>query len=439
MSFEQSIVLAQASRIGGTGLPDTALDAAFVAVDNGLERLRTEDASGALPLIGIAAKQDDIADIKAAADKLRDGASDIVVLGTGGSSLGAQALAQLRNYLVPCVGRFAEPRIHFFDNLDPITFGQALAALPLATTRFLVVSKSGGTGETLTQTIAVLTALEQAGLRDRVHELVIGLSEPEKASGSNALRALLGPENVTFFDHHTGIGGRYSVLSNVGLLPAAAIGVDIAAVRAGAAEVVNGLRGGGSSREIPAAVGAAVNVAAALEGKGIAVLMPYADRLERFIKWWVQLWAESLGKNGKGSQPVGALGPVDQHSQQQLYLDGPDDKLFTIISLDLRETGPTIDAELAARAGQSGFAGKRIGDLVAAQSLAMADTFARRGRPVRQIRLNRLDEHTLGGLLMHFMLETILTGYALGVDPFDQPAVEEAKVLARQYLAEGRG
>jgi glucose-6-phosphate isomerase len=179
-------------------------------------------------------------------------------------------------------------------------------------------------------------------------------------------------------------------------------------------------------------------VAAALEGRGIHVMMAYADRLERLTKWWVQLWAESLGKEGRGSQPVAAIGPVDQHSQLQLYLAGPNDKVFTVITTAIAGTGPVMDAELAARAGEPGFAGRRIGDLVAAQGRATADTLARNRRPVRRIEVESLDARTIGELTMHFMLETILTGYALGVDPFDQPAVEEGKILAKQYLAESR-
>lgn len=443
--YHQSIDLASASRVGGGGLPDTAVDAAFAAVGNALNRLNEEVAAGGLAFISTAAGSDDLPEIRDAARRfLGNGpVTDIVVLGTGGSSLGAQALAQLAFHQVPGLGRIDAPRVHFFDNLDPFTFDILLARLPLGTTRVLAVSKSGGTGETLMQTIAVLSAFERAGLRGRVSELVLGLSEPRREGAGNALRDLLEPEGVAFLDHHTGIGGRYSVLSNVGLLPAAILGLDIDAIRDGAKSVIGTLAGTSLSaddlRAIPAAAGAALNIAAHLEGKDITVLMPYSDRLERFTKWWIQLWAESLGKGGKGTQPVAALGPVDQHSQQQLYLDGPANKLFTVITLDVKGQGPVIDADLAARAGQTGFAGCHIGDLVAAQGLAMADTFARNGRPVRQIRVPRLDERSMGALLTHFLLETVLTGYALGIDPFDQPAVEEAKVLAKQYLAEGKG
>jgi glucose-6-phosphate isomerase len=285
------------------------------------------------------------------------------------------------------------------------------------------------------QTIAVLSALDKAGLRRRAGELFFGISEPRRKGGRNALRDLLEPEGVAFLDHHTGIGGRYSVLTNVGLLPAAVLGLDLAAIRAGAARAYEPLSAGGAA-EAPAAIGAALNLAFAMEGKAITVLMAYADRLERFTRWWVQLWAESLGKDGKGSQPVAAIGPVDQHSQQQLYLAGPKDKLFTILTVGAAGQGPAIDPELAKRAGEPGFADKRIGDLVAAQGRATADTLAKNGRPTRRMHVEKLDERAMGELLMHFMLETILTGYALGIDPFDQPAVEEGKVLAKKYLAE---
>jgi glucose-6-phosphate isomerase len=437
MALQQSIDLALASNIGGGGLPQTALEAALSAVGNAMKRLAEDDASGRLPLLRMPGATDDLAAVREAASWLRRDATDVVFLGTGGSSLGGQALAQLKDYAVPGAGRFADgPRVHFLDNLDPITLDHILHKLPLASTRFVSISKSGGTGETLMQTIAVLSALDRAGLRAHPNEMFLGLSEQRRPGSRNALRDLLEPEGVRFLDHHTGIGGRFSVLTNVGLLPAAVIGLDIAAIRQGAAEAYEPFRNGSAAKDAPAALGAALNVAMALEGKPIAVTMAYADRLERFTRWWVQLWAESIGKDGKGSQPVAAIGPVDQHSQMQLYLGGPNDKLFTVMTTGVAGLGPIMDAKLAQRAGEPDFAGKRIGDLVAAQGRATADTLARNSRPTRRIHIEKLDERALGELLMHFMLETILTGYAFGVDPFDQPAVEEGKILAKQYLAQ---
>src|SRR3954452_24867231 len=236
-------------------------------------------AGGPLPLLGLPGTTDDLDAIRAAAARLRDGATDVVFLGTGGSSLGGATLAQLADYAVPGLGRFADaPRVHFLDNLDPQTFGRLLEVLPLATSRFVAISKSGGTGETLMQAIAVLSGLDRAGLRARAGELFLGLSEPRREGARNGLRDLLEPEGVPFLDHHTGIGGRYSVLTNVGLLPAAVLGLDVGAIRQGAADAYAPLRSGAAG-DAPAAAGAALNLAFAMEGKAITVLMAYADRL----------------------------------------------------------------------------------------------------------------------------------------------------------------
>jgi glucose-6-phosphate isomerase len=438
MALQQSIDLALASEIGAAGLPQTAIDAAHVGVASAVKRLIEDDESGRLPLLQLPRSTDDLSAVGEAAAWLRRDATDVVFLGTGGSSLGGQTLAQLKDYAVPGAGRFADqPRVHFLDNLDPITFEHVLNRLPLASTRFVAVSKSGGTGETLMQSIAVLSCLRRAGLKASPAEAILGLSEPRRAGGKNGLRDLLEPEGVEFLEHHTGVGGRYSVLTNVGLLPAAVLGLDIRAIRQGAADAYGAVRNGDAAHA-PAAVGAALLLAAQMEGKAIAVNMAYSDRLERFTRWWVQLWAESVGKEGKGIQPVAAIGPVDQHSQLQLYLAGPNDKLFTVITTGVAGRGPLMDAELAKRAGEPGFAGRAVGDLVAAQGRATADTLAKNGRPTRRIHIEELNERALGELLMHFMLETILAGYAMGIDPFDQPAVEEGKILAKRYLAEAK-
>ena len=166
-------------------------------------------------------------------------------------------------------------------------------------------------------------------------------------------------------------------------------------------------------------------------------MLAYADRLERFTRWFVQLWAESLGKDGVGTTPIATLGPVDQHSQLQLFIAGPRNKLFTVVTVAGAGRGPRIPGELASLAGEGDFAGKTIGDLVAAEGRATIETLVRNGCPVRSIHLDRLDAHSLGELLMHFMLETIIAARLMGVDAFDQPAVEEGKVLAKKYLAGG--
>jgi glucose-6-phosphate isomerase len=437
MSLLQSIEHARAERIGPEGVSAPAYSDALKATQPALVGLRKRHADGSLPLLRLPTKGDDLASIREASRRLTAGASDIVMLGTGGSSLGGQTLSQLAGYNVPGLGLLRSgPRLHFIDNLDGDTYAALLSKLPLATTRFVAISKSGGTGETLMQTTTALAAVKDAGLSARLPELFLGLTEPAKAGARNGLRALLGEHGVPMLDHDPGVGGRFSVLTNVGLLPAAILGLDIEAIRTGAATALEPVLTERLPSEVPAAVGAALAVALA-GTKSIAVMMAYADRLERFTRWYVQLWAESLGKQGKGTTPIAALGPVDQHSQLQLYNAGPRDKLFTIVTVGAAGRGPRIPADLAKLAGEPDFAGKTMGDLVAAQGRATTETLAKNGCPVRTIHLERLDERSLGELLMHFMLETIIAAHLLDVDPFDQPAVEEGKVLAKRYLAEG--
>jgi len=436
MAIVQSIDSAREQRIGPHGVAEKALNDALGRAEGALEALRARHADGSLPLLRLPKTHDDLVPIRDTARRLAENATDVVLLGTGGSSLGGQTLAQLAGHAVPGVGALrAAPRLHFMDNLDPETYGALLGKLPHTTTRFVAISKSGGTAETLMQTIAALTAVKAEGLETRIPDIFLGLTEPAKSGKTNGLRELLAAHHVPILDHHTGIGGRFSALTNVGLLPAAMLDLDIAAVREGAGLALAPVLAKKPAAQVPAALGAALAVALAeSKGKSISVLMAYADRLERFTRWYVQLWAESLGKNGKGTTPVAALGPVDQHSQVQLFIGGPRDKLFTVVTVAGAGRGPRMDAVLAKLAGEPAFGGKTIGDLVAAEGRATAETLVKNGCPVRTIHLPQLNEETLGELLMHFMLETIIAAHLLGLDAFDQPAVEEGKVLAKKYL-----
>lgn len=436
-ALEQSIALADAERVGTHGVTKATLDAMVAKTEPALDWLRAGYADGSLPHLTIPEERGDLAVIEGAAKKLRDGATDVVFLGTGGSSLGGQTLLQLAGHNVPGIGTLRDkPRLHFLDNLDPQTFADMLGKLPLATTKFVAISKSGGTGETLMQTMAVIDAIKRAGLEKKIPELLLGLSEPAKPGGKNGLRTMLEHFKVPMLDHHTGIGGRFSVLTNVGLLPAAVAGLDIAAIRAGAAKAVAPILAKKPAADVAPAVGAALSIALANAGKNITVLMPYADRLAWLAKWYVQLWAESLGKDGKGTTPLAALGPVDQHSQLQLFIAGPRDKLFTIVTVGAKGKGPRMPADLAKLCGEDVLADKTIGDLVAAQGRATAETLAKNGCPVRTFHIETVNEAAMGEFLMHYMLETMIASRLLGVDAFDQPAVEEGKVLAKRYVVE---
>ena len=189
MPLIQSIDLARAERIGANGISTGALNDALARTSPALDWLRARHADGALPLLRLPAQRDDLDGIRAAGQRLAAGATDVVLLGTGGSSLGGQTLAQLSGYKVEGVGALRDgPRLHFMDNLDPDTYGALLAKLPLATTRFVAISKSGSTGETLMQTTAALAAVKKAGLAGRIPELFLGLTEPAKGGKRSGLR-----------------------------------------------------------------------------------------------------------------------------------------------------------------------------------------------------------------------------------------------------------
>jgi glucose-6-phosphate isomerase len=422
------------SRAFAGGIARAAFEKNLQRLEAPLTALRDAYEKDSLALLRLPERTEDLAPVEALAAKLRQ-AEHVVFLGTGGSSLGGQTLAQLGGYNVPGVGALgSKPALHFLDNLDPASLEEFLAKLPLASARFVAVSKSGGTGETLVQTIAAVTALKQAGLDVSRH--LYGISEPAKSGGKNGLRALLETSGCEILDHDIRVGGRFIALTNVGLLPAALSGVDIRALRAGAGEMLKPILRGAKPVDIAPAAGAALSVAASQAKLPIAVLLAYGDRFERLSRWWMQLWGESLGKGGKGTTPVASIGPVDQHSQLQLWLDGPRDKLFTIVSLDNAGKGPRLDAGLAKLAGEPVFGGRTVGDLVAAQARATADTLAKHNLPLREIKLKTLDAFALGALMMHFMLETIFGGELFGVNTYDQPAVEEGKILAKRYLAD---
>jgi len=425
MSYTQSIETCLAASIGDGGLGQAELVAALNEARGGLDQLRGWRADGSLPLLALPGRRDDLEALKPVIHRYREHCADVLVLGTGGSSLGGRALCALAE---PHEG----PRVHFLENVDPWRFGPLFDRLDLERTGVIAVSKSGGTSETLMQFLACLARFrESVGEAGIAHRFTI-ISEPT----DNPLRRLAGDSGIHGLNHDPGIGGRFSVLSLVGLLPAAIAGVAIEAVREGALSVLEPALAAQNPGDSAPALGAAVSVALAREkGAATSVFLAYADALRETALWFRQLWAESLGKQGKGTTPVDAVGTVDQHSQLQLWLDGPADKMFTIVTAPSRDQGDRTDPQLVLDIPELGWlAGRTLGDLLDAHARGTADALVARGRPVRTMRLEAVDEHSLGALMMHFMLETIIAAHMLGVNPFDQPAVEEGKVRARRYM-----
>jgi len=411
--------------LSGNGAPPRpAYDQALAKSARALDWLRQQHAGKSLELLGIPARSDDLRAAAKQAVALK-GFATVVVVGIGGSSLGGQALTALR--------KVSKPFVEFHDNPDPFAWAKALKRFDLKKTHFIAISKSGGTAETLMQVLTAVDALEKLGVKSLKKHFTI-ITEPHKS----ALADFAASIGAVKLDHPTGVGGRYSVLTMVGALPGLAMGLNFKQLRAGAQSALDQVLNAKTPADAPAAVGAALHFALAGRAKlATTVLWPYADDLAVFGGWWRQLWAESLGKGGQGSTPVSVLGPVDQHSQLQLFRDGPATALFTLMSVDTKGKGPAAPRARAKALGLEYLAGKKLGDLVDAEARATAQTLFKNGRPVRRIHLPKVDEFHMGALMMHFMLETIIMGKLMGVDPFDQPGVEEGKVLARQYLAEG--
>lgn len=378
---------------------------------NALERFRTAYRGGTLAPLAQVELRGDIKLYQQAASRFKD-FEDIIVLGTGGSSLGGKTLYALSTQ--------TKPRLHFMDNIDPHTFHKLFETINPKNTGVLAISKSGSTVETLFQLLVCLQHFEKEALKD--HFLVV--TEPTP----NPLRKLADQHQWVCLDHPTNVGGRYSCFSVVGLLPIILAGLNPYTFREGAQDVLNQHL---NEESPPALEGAAMAVYLEQHHqKTLSVMLPYADQLDSLALWYRQLWAESIGKEGKGTTPIRALGTVDQHSQLQLYLDGPKDKFFTLLAPNWQGQGETIHSSLIPE-----FKGKTMGDLFAAEQRATYETLIRNNCPTRLITLDVLNEASLGALMMHFIIETILTSYMIKVNAFDQPAVEEGKRLAREFLA----
>jgi glucose-6-phosphate isomerase len=373
-----------------------------------------------LPALSVIFDQDQLMHYQQIAQTWQRRFKHVVLFGTGGSSLGAQTCIEL--YQTRVSKSTTSPYFHFMDNIDSHTFTHLLEGLDLQTTGFLVISKSGTTAETLCQFLSLMSVFKNNVAQDQV----IVITEPK----DSPLRRLAVKYKYQILDHPSQIGGRFSVFSIVGMLPALIAGVNVQEILDGAQQYL-----AQEMEELTCHTvqGAALNYAYYKQfGCSQTVVMPYIDRLSAFALWFRQLWAESLGKEKKGITPINALGTVDQHSQLQLYLGGPSDKFFTLIMLDSFSSAPEVsteDPELFYLNRHT------LADLMRAEQNATAATLIRQGCPTRIITLNHLDERTLGALLIHYMLETMITAKLLEIDAFDQPAVEEGKILTREYLS----
>lgn len=427
--YEQSIEGCLRRTVGDSGLDEATLADCLERTRPGVDRIRQAHRDGSLPVLQLAERRDDIPMIEDRAAYHRERADTVVVMGTGGSSLGGQAFYALADAGFGTSGD--SPRVVFMDNIDPHTFDHLFRALDLSRTDFLLISKSGSTAETMSQALICMEEMSQVVDDDSIGDHFTVITEPK----DSALSRLAQKWGMVQLPHDPGIGGRFSALSLVGMLPAAIAGLDPVAVREGAEPVIASLL---TSYKSDPALGAAVQSGLSeVSGVCSSVIMPYSDRLRTFGLWYRQLWAESLGKQGEGTLPVSALGTVDQHSQLQLYLDGPRDKFFTMIHAPSAGTGRLVRTAIADKEPGLGYLdGRSMGDLLDTMQRATTETLIKNGCPTRVMTLEQVDEAAVGALMMHYMAETIIAADMLGVDAFNQPAVEQGKILAREYMTQ---
>lgn len=414
----------------------TRADATFARAREAFARRRAAGELGFLELPGSQALHAQSTDF---AKKTRGRFDDVVVLGIGGSALGPIALrTALRKpqwNLLDAGDRDLRPRLHVLDNLDPATVSGLLErVVKLERTLFVVTSKSGGTAETMAQYLVIRDAIEKHRLSPQDH--VVFVTDPQKG----ALRQLAREEAIPALEIPANVGGRFSVLSPVGVLPAALIGIDTAQLLQGAADMAQRCASD-SVRENPAGAFATLQfLADSVGGKHVHVLMPYSDALRDVAAWFVQLWAESLGKGTAdgghvGPTPVAALGATDQHSQVQLFMEGPADKTITFLAAP-----PKDDVEipkLHPRVSELSYlGGHRLGEVLDIERRATAGALAARGRPNMTLALDAVDAWHVGALFMLFEIATIYAGGLYDVNPLDQPGVELGKQFT--YAMMGR-
>jgi glucose-6-phosphate isomerase len=418
------------------GVTDAELAAAAETFRSAHEEVKEDHEAGRLGFIDLPINRRCVEQVDAYAASVRGRFRDVVVLGIGGSALGPIALrTALRppgwNALADGE-RGGLPQLHVLDNVDPLTISALLARLDLRRTLFVVTSKSGGTAETMAQYLVVRDRLERT-LGAAADHLVF-VTDADRG----ALRALARAEGIAALDVPDNVGGRFSVLSPVGLLPAALIGIDTARLLAGAGDMAR-RSATPVLAENPAGSYAVLQwLSHTAHGRGTHVFMPYSDALRDFAAWFVQLWAESLGKiradgTSVGPTPVAALGATDQHSQVQLFMEGPADKTVTFLAVDDR--GDDVPIPSGASASDLAYlGGHTLGELLAVEQRATAGALARRGRPNMTLHLERVDAWHVGGLIMLLELATAYAGQLYGVNAFDQPGVELGKQFAYAML-----
>ena len=333
---------------------------------------------------------------------------NLVIIGMGGSILGTEAIFNFLNKKI-------KKKVFFFNNLNSDAILNFKDKVNFNKTLFIVISKSGETIETLSNFLS-LNIIKSS------RKNIIIITEKK----NNSLNLLSKKYNLYFIEHKENVGGRYSVLSEAGIIPAIIMGLNISKLRYDLKKYLN-VEHKRYLRE------SSIKISSILLNKKCnnIILINYAPELEKFLYWYQQLLAESLGKKGKGFLPVVSNCPKDHHSLLQLYLDGPKDKFYHIFSYH-HDDKIILNSRKIFKL--SHLHGKNIIKIKHAQKEALIKAFQKNKIPFREFKIKKITEETLGELFAYFILETIIIGKLSGLNPFDQPAVEQVKIFTKKLL-----
>lgn len=376
-----------------------------------------------------------VRDIEYFAKKAIDRYDDVVVLGIGGSSLGTICMRDAFSHLY-IKSRKNTPRLHVLDNIDPLMIKEIQDVIKLNSTLFIVISKSGTTPESMSQYFYFRKQLEKAKLDVKEH--MVFVTDPMRG----VLREIAMVDGIKTFDIAKNVGGRFSVMTPVGLLPVALIGVDIQKLLSGARDMRDLFLSKVFAKNLPFQLAIVQHYLDTKLKKSINVMMPYANKLFRFADWYRQLLAESIGKkkNRKGKivhtgiTPVNALGATDQHSQSQLYNEGPNDKLFLFLAVEKLANTIRIPNANLKNDNLSYLKNISFNKLLDIERIATTESYTKNKRPNLTITIPKIDEEHLGQLFMLFEGATAFLGELYGVDAFNQPGVELSKKLTKEAL-----
>ncbi len=341
---------------------------------------------------------------------------NFLIIGTGGSSLGGQCIHAISEN-----GKLKN-KIKFISNLDPNTLEKVISQADFSKTGVLCISKTGETLEAISQLILMIAQLKENSKYINVSESVIIITEDKPSS----LKQIASEFDFLCLDHPKTIGGRFSVFSIVGMLPALMCGIDPIKIRSGSREILN-------NSDI-AKSGSAFIAQSFKNMLTQHVSFVYSDRLSFFANWLAQLYAESSGKNGNGITPLTAIGSIDQHSQLQLYLDGTNDKCFTFF-IEEFNSALTIDSSIYIPERFNYLKNKKVSEIFNAQYEATTTSILEKKRNIRKIKIPYITGEVIGSLFMHFMLEVVCVCKLIDVNPFDQPAVEYGKIITKKILS----